>query len=203
MGPRPTETQVPTATAATTPNATLTFTPLTPLPTSTPTATAVPTPRPTSTSTRVPSATVLILPATQWVRSGETVVAYIVVDAVTHLYAVDVRLAFDASKLQVEDADGDAANGVQIEHGDFFNPEEGFTVRNVADNANGQVQYVFALKAPALPRSGTGVLARITFRGKAEGVSDVRFTSVMLSDEQAMAIPATVEHGQITVLPAQ
>jgi hypothetical protein len=199
QGPRPTETPVPTTIPAATPSAT----PLTPLPTRTRTATALPTPVPTSTPTRVPSATVLILPATQWVRSGESVVAYVVVDAVTRLYAVDLRLAFDARKLQVEDADGDAANGVQIEHGDLLNPDEGFAVRNVTDNTSGQVQYVFALKAPALPRSGTGTLARITFRGVAEGASDITLASVLLANEQAQQIPATVEHGAITVLPAQ
>jgi hypothetical protein len=189
-GPAPTETAVPTATETE---------PAVPTATDTGVPTRRPTVTPTGTDTPLPPPTVLILPAWQAVRQGETVEAYVVVDAVADLYALDVRLTFDASKLEVVDADGDAANGVQIEPGGFLDPTQGFTVRNEADNASGEVQYVFALTAPALPVSGTGVLARITFRGIAEGESEVTLASVMLSDPQAQSIPVMLEHGAIAV----
>jgi hypothetical protein len=207
VGPAPTETSVPTATETEAPAATPTETGVpaatvtdTGVPTARPTATPTVARTPTSTVTPRPPTTVLILPARQAVPRGETVVAYVVVDAVADLYAVDVRLRFDASKLEVVDADGNAANGVQIEPGGFLDPAQGFTVRNVADNASGEAQYVFALTAPALPVSGTGVLARITFLGIAEGESDVTLASVMLSDAHAQSIPAVVEHGVIAVV---
>jgi LysM repeat protein len=145
---------------------------------------------------------VLVNPPSQSVDVGQTATVEIKVDTVTNLYGVDIRLTFDTAKLEAQDADGNSANGVQIEPGDFLNPAEGFLAQNVADNATGQVQYVFALMAPATPKSGTGVLARISFRAKAQGNAVISLDSVTLSDEQAQPIAATLMNGSITVLAA-
>ncbi len=145
---------------------------------------------------------VLVNPPSQSVQVGQTATVEIKVDTVTNLYGVDIRLTFDAAKLEAQDADGNSANGVQIEPGSFLNPAEGFLAQNLADNATGQVQYVFALMAPATPKSGTGVLAKITFRAKAQGNAVISLDSVTLSNEQAQPIPATLMNGSITVLPA-
>jgi LysM repeat protein len=91
---------------------------------------------------------------------------------------------------------------VQVEQGSFLNPAQGFMAQNVADNTSGQVQYAFVLLTPAPAASGTGVLAKITFKAKAAGNALITLNSVTLSDNQAMPITATLVSGSITVLPA-
>jgi LysM repeat protein len=144
---------------------------------------------------------VLVDPPSQSVDVGQTVSVNIKVDTVTNLYGVDIRLTFDAAKLEAQDAI-DTMAGVQIAQGDFLNPAQGFMAQNIADNTTGEVRYVFALMAPASAVSGTGVLARITFRAKAQGTAAITLTSVTLSNNQAEPIAATLMNGSITVLPA-
>lgn len=143
---------------------------------------------------------VMVDPPSQSVDVGQTVTVDIKVDAVTNLYGVDLRMTFDAAKLEAQDAIATMA-GVQIQQGNFLDPAQGFMAANSVDNTTGAVQYVFALMAPAPAASGTGVLARITFRAKAQGTAAVAFTAVTLSDNQAQPITTTPMDGSITVLP--
>jgi len=143
---------------------------------------------------------VLVDPPSQSVDQGQTVTVDIKVDTVTNLYGVDIRLTFDATKLEAQDAIG-TMTGVQIEQGSFLDPAQGFMAENSADNTTGEVRYVFALMAPAPAASGTGVLARITFLAKASGTAVVSLDSVTLSDNQAQPIAATLMDGSITILP--
>jgi len=153
-------------------------------------------------STALAQATIILVnPPSQSVELNQMVSVEVKVDTVTSLYGVDIRLTFDATKLEAQDADGNAANGVQIAPGSFLNAAQGFLAQNSADNTTGQVQYVFALMAPATAVSGTGVLARITFRAKASGNAMVTLNSVTLSNDQAQPIPVTLMSGSVTVLP--
>jgi len=144
---------------------------------------------------------VLVDPPSQSVNVNATTTVEIKVDTVTNLYGVDVRLTFDATKLEAQDANSTLA-GVQVEQGSFLSPAQGFMAQNVADNTSGQVQYAFVLLTPAPAASGTGVLAKITFKAKAAGNALITLNSVTLSDNQAMPITATLVSGSITVLPA-
>ncbi len=144
---------------------------------------------------------VLVSPPSQSVDVGQTVTVEIKADTVTNLYGVDIRLSFDAAKLEAQDADGNSANGVQMAPGNLMDPAQGFLAQNSVNNTTGQAQYVFALMSPASPVSGTGVLASITFRAKAAGNAVISLDSVTLSNEQAQPIPATLMNGSITVLP--
>lgn len=144
---------------------------------------------------------VLVNPPSQSVNVNATTTVEIKVDTVTNLYGLDVRLTFDAAKLEAQDANT-SLSGVQIEQGNFLNPLQGFMAQNVADNTTGQVQYAFVMLTPAPAVSGTGVLARITFKAKAAGNALVTLNSVALSNDQAMPIVATLVSGSITVLPA-
>ncbi len=141
---------------------------------------------------------VLVVPASSTVAPGEVVAIEIQVRDVVDLYGVDVTLTFDAARLEVEDADGDPGNGVQIEPGDFLDPAQGYLVTNEADNATGQVRYVFALMAPAAPASGSGVLARITFRARSPGSSTLDVNALLVNFD-AQSIPVAVSGGRITV----
>jgi hypothetical protein len=144
------------------------------------------------------STQVLLVPASGVVMLGQTIAVEVRVQDVTDLYGVDIRLNFDATKLQVQDADGDPGNGVQIEEGNFPDPAQGRVAQNLADNSTGQVRYVVALFAPAPAVSGSGVTARITFLGIAPGISLLDLAAT-LADDSAQPIPATVTGGQITV----
>lgn len=147
------------------------------------------------------TATVSVSPPSQSVNVGQNATVEIRVDSVTNLYGVDIRLSFDSSKLDAVDADGNSANGIQIQPGSFLDPAQGFMAQNIANNTTGQVQYVFALMSPAAPVSGSGVLARIVFTGKAAGTAAITLTSVTLSNAQAQPITATVTNGAVTVVP--
>jgi LysM repeat protein len=143
---------------------------------------------------------VLVDPPSQSVDVGQTVSVDVKVDSVTNLYGLDVRLAFDAAKLEVQDANGSMA-GIQVEPGSFLNPAQGFMAENSADNTAGEVRYVFTLTAPAPAASGSGVLARITFRAKASGTAAITLSEVTLLDNQVQPIAATLMDGSVTVLP--
>jgi len=145
---------------------------------------------------------VLVNPPSQSVEVNQTVSVDIKVETVTNLYGVDVRLTFDAAKLEAQDSDGNTGNGVQIAPGNFLDPAQGFLAQNTVNNTTGQVQYVFALMAPAAAVSGSGTVARITFKGKAAGAATITLNSVTLSNDQAQPIAATLMNGSITVVPA-
>ncbi len=143
---------------------------------------------------------VLVDPPSQSVDVGQTVSVNVKVDSVTNLYGVDVRLSFDKAKLEVQDANGSMA-GIQVEPGSFLNPALGFMAENSADNTAGEVRYVFTLTAPAPAASGSGVLARITFKAKASGTAAITLSEVILLDDQVQPIAATLMDGSVTVLP--
>ena len=146
------------------------------------------------------STIVLVNPPSQSVNVNQNVTVEIKVDGVTNLYGVDLRVTFDKAKLEVQDSDA-ALSGLQIGAGDFLPVAQGFVAQNTADNATGQAQFVFALMAPATPKTGTGVLARITFKAKASGNAVVTLSTMTLSNEQAQPIATTLMNGSITVLP--
>jgi len=113
-----------------------------------------------------------------------------------NLYAAQVELTFDPAIVQVEDAYG-FEPGIQIEEGDFPLPE--VVIRNQVDNETGIIQYAVSLIGSNAGISGSGLLARVTLHGRDLGISDLRFTRVILSDPQSAQISARSEDGLISV----
>jgi len=148
------------------------------------------------------AATVAISPASTSVALGQTTLVEVVVQNVTGLYGVDVRLSFDPTRLEVQDANPGVA-GVQIEPGPFLDVSQGFVAQNTADNTQGRINYAMSLLSPAAPVNGTGVVMRITFKGIAAGQSAVTFASVLLSDRNGTQIPSTTVPGTVTVTAVQ
>ncbi len=130
--------------------------------------------------------------------SGGTVTVEVRVQDVENLYGVDLGLSFDPSLLSVEDADLEQA-GVQIADGDLFNAFDLFRVRNVAINETGGISYTAALMNPALPVSGNGVVARITFRALGGGSGGIVFTRALLGNQQAQQIPVSVSGATVSI----
>jgi len=147
---------------------------------------------------RADGATVALIPSASSVPVGGTVTLDVQIQNVTGLFGVEVRLSFDPTRLQVQDALA-YQTGVQIQPGTFPNPADGFVAVNSADNASGTIIYAMTLLAPASPVSGTGTLARIVFQGVSGGSASVIFTSVSLLNNLTQPIAASTQNATITV----
>ncbi|MFQ5593113.1 MAG: LysM peptidoglycan-binding domain-containing protein [Anaerolineae bacterium] len=146
------------------------------------------------------SAAILLDPSAATVGVAETVVVNIRVQDVIDLFGADVRLEYDPEIVEVVDANT-LVPGTQISSGDFpdISGGKGFVAQNTVNPDEGTIGYAMTLLSPTEPVSGSGTLASITFRGKAQGNSDVSFTSALLSDVSANQIPASKTGGAITV----
>ena len=146
------------------------------------------------------SAAVSVDPSAATVGVGETVVVNVRVQDVSDLFGADVRLEYDPGIVEVVDANT-LVPGTQISSGDFpdISGGKGFVAQNTVNPDEGTIGYAMTLLSPAAPVSGSGTLASITFRGKAQGSSDITFTSVLLSDVSANQIPASRTGGAISV----
>jgi len=130
---------------------------------------------------------------------GDTTTVDIRVESVTGLHGAEVYLSFDPMLLEVVDDDPDA-EGVQIQPGTFLSPD--FVSQNLVDHTTGEIEFSLSQLPPHGPVSGSGVLATITFQGKAVGTSALTFIDVVLSDDDGEAISAEVRDGDITVVSA-
>lgn len=144
------------------------------------------------------STQVLVVPPSSVMAVGAAVTVEVQVHDVLDLYGVDIQIAFDPTVLQVQDADGNSANGVQITPGSFLTGGPGFTALNKADNSSGQIRYMYTRWAPAVAVSGGGVLARITFLGQGPGSSGLPL-QMQLANDRAESLPAAVSDGVIVV----
>ncbi|MCP4165111.1 MAG: hypothetical protein GY759_04360 [Chloroflexi bacterium] len=115
---------------------------------------------------------------------GKEVELDIQVEEVSDLYAAHLRLTFDPTTLRVQDADPrDSAPGIQIHVGDFLDPFNQFILVNEVDNSIGIIDFAVTQLAPALARSGSGVLAMVPFEVKGESSSEVALISARLLDD--------------------
>ena len=108
--------------------------------------------------------TVRIAPEDTQVIPGDTVdVAVEVVNAVD-LYAIDVLLEYDPQAVEVLDMDEELP-GIQVSIGTFLEP--GFVILNLVDNEMGRLRLAMTQLNPATPKTGTGAIVVVKFKGKA------------------------------------
>lgn len=107
-------------------------------------------------------------------------------DNFTNVYGAQIEMSFDETILQV--------TGGKLTPGSCPAPD--FVQANTANNATGVISYVVTQLNPTTPCNG-GVLAKIDFECVAEGVSNVSFTSSIVSDQNANAITHTVQNGTV------
>lgn len=151
---------------------------------------------PPSSTVLAADATVRIIPAATDVDVQQTAVLQVYVDDIANLSGAEFHISFDASRLEVIDADA-SKEGVQVNIGDFLVAD--FVAQNEVDNSAGRIDFGIAQMAPNTPVSGSGTLASITFRGIAAGSANVTLDSVLMSDANGAAIPVSTESGSITV----
>lgn len=131
---------------------------------------------------------------------GLTGTVLIQVRSVSDLYGADVQLSFDPQVIEVVDADP-STGGLQVQAGDFLAP--GFLIRNTADNEAGTVWYAMTQLNPSQPKSGSGTLIIVTFRGKKEGgSSEIVIESATLATRWGETIPLILENGRVQVVSA-
>jgi LysM repeat protein len=140
--------------------------------------------------------TALLTPAYQSISIGESVPVVLRLEDVDDLYGYQVELSFDPALVEVVDADAGKA-GVQVSLGSFLQPD--FVPQNNADNTSGSIVCVVSQLAPTSAVSGSGTLLTVTFKGKANGLTNIVFADLKLAKSDGTAISATVQNGQIQV----
>jgi hypothetical protein len=139
-------------------------------------------------------------PATLEIGQGQIATLNIVLENASEVYAIDVRLKFDPTVLEVVDADP-AKEGVQAMPGVFPKPD--YVARNTVDNQAGTLMYVITQMNPTLPANGRGTVITLQVRGKASGRSSpVTVESVGIADRLGNLLAASTENGAVTVVGA-
>jgi LysM repeat protein len=149
-----------------------------------------------SASTLAAGADARLLPTSQTINVGAQTTVTLRLENVQDLYGYQTAIVFNPSLLEVVDADPGQA-GIQVQLGNFVKPD--FSPQNSADNSVGAIVCVVSQLNPTPPVSGSGALLTITFRGKTQGVSEVRFTELKLAKSDGSQIAVTRYDASITV----
>ena len=142
------------------------------------------------------SATAALTPASQDIDVGQVTTVVFRVEDVENLYGYQTTIVFDPALLEVVDADA-GAPGIQVTLGNFVKPD--FVHKNTADNGVGTIICVVSQMAPSAGVSGSGDLFTISFRGKAQGTSNVTITDLKLSNADGVEISTTLHGAQVSV----
>lgn len=139
------------------------------------------------------SCLVRMQPNPMTVEVGETAQLVVEIVDVQDLYGVDLLIDFDPHVLEVVDAYPDQ-EGIQVSLGTFLDP--GLEIRNLADNTTGTVRFAMTELNPSEPKSGSGVLVVITFKGKNISSSSLlTFQKVQLARRDGVEIQTDIENG--------
>lgn len=142
-------------------------------------------------SSSVPAQGLVFNPAISNVGVGGTTTVNIEIDAVTNLYGYQFEVNYDDTKVSASGA--------------FVN-----SFLDTATNANvppgwnhvcaaGVCKFAASRVAPALPLTGSGTVAQITFTGSAPGDVSLTFADHVLSDKDAAALTHSVSTAVIHV----
>jgi hypothetical protein len=112
------------------------------------------------------------------------------------VHGVEVHLSFDPAKLQVADADGEPANGVQVAAEGGLFPLDGQVVVQVVDNAAGTILFAMSQEGGAGVQDATNAaIATITWQAAVdcatvtqEDCSQVSIVDALMSDADGYAI---------------
>ena len=144
------------------------------------------------------NATAELTPVSQNIDVGQTTTVTFRVQNVEMLFGYQTTITFNPSILEVVDQDA-GKPGNQVILGSFLQAD--FVQKNIADNGTGEITCVVSQLAPTGAVSGSGDLLTITFRGKAQGVSEVRFSDLKLAKSDGMEISTTLVDAEVSVGP--
>jgi hypothetical protein len=137
---------------------------------------------------------VKIAPNETTMSVGQTIEVTVQVENIANLYGVEMLITFDSNLLEVIDANPNLP-GTQIAPGEFF--RGGFEGANSV--TGGTIDYAMQQVSPNPPSSGSGVLARISFRGIGSGTANIRIEDLNMSNQAGQGIGAAIHGAQITV----
>lgn len=141
------------------------------------------------------------------VAVGQTFTVNLYLQDIVDAYGADIRMCFDSTIIEAQDADA-FAPGIQIQPlGSFMNP--GFVIKKEASNTpdasrdecknSGFAWYAFTQLNPAQPVSGSGPIAAVTFKSLKAGVSPLTIAYQKAADRNGMEIPTTHQDGSVKV----
>lgn len=132
---------------------------------------------------------------------GDEFIIAIHLQDITDMYGIELQLSFNPSLLQVQD-DKPGTVGIQIQPGEFPDPQLCFSPQNAADNTVGSIAYAVSLLNPSPTATGSGVLARVRFRAIGAGVSDIIISRAVIVASDSCCLEVTTENGVINVATA-
>jgi LysM repeat protein len=138
----------------------------------------------------------VLMPASQNIDVGQVTTVTLRVENIESLYGYQAAIIFNPAILEVIDADA-GRPGIQVGLGNFLQPD--FVQQNSADNSVGAIICVVSQLSPTTAVNGSGDLFTISFRGKAQGLSNVQFTDLKLARSDGMEISVTRQNAQVTV----
>ncbi len=127
---------------------------------------------------------------------NQEVTVQILIEDIANLFGGSVQIDFDPSVIQVVDSDS-SKDDIQIKPGNY--PIPSFVALNLVDNVNGFIDYAASQLGGDEPSNGSGVILEVTFKGIANGSSEINFVDIKLSTNEAKYIPYTAQNGRITV----
>lgn len=139
------------------------------------------------------SVTVQLSAAQPNIKTGsEFFLDLLAVDA-PKVYGLQLVVKYDPKVLQLVDAN-ENKNGVQIEHGNFFNRQQFFTLINKNDPLSGTIKYTVSQVNPAKSVVGNGRLARLFFKSKGiEGNTEVIVTQAKFGTRDGKIIDSQTQ----------
>jgi hypothetical protein len=146
-------------------------------------------------------------PVVSIVDVGETFVVNLYLQDIVDAYGADIRMCFDPTIIEAQDADP-LAPDIQIQPvGSFMTP--GFVIKREASNTpdaergdcktSGFVWYAFTQLNPSQPKSGSGPIAAVTFKSLKAGVSRLTISYKKAADRNGIEIPTTYQNGSVRV----
>jgi hypothetical protein len=122
----------------------------------------------------------------------------IVVENVTGLYAVELRVAFPNGLAQVVDANP-SLPGVQIRDGNIFAGYDTYPIQNTANNSTGRIEYILSVTGSETGMTGSGIIASIPLQGLHLGNAAMSFVEVILAERDGTRISAVMNGGQVSL----
>ena len=151
---------------------------------------------------------VSILPASVTISNpGETITVDLNITDVVNMYAYEIKIWYLNSILN--------ATEVVRPPGHFMEPSDPtkqfipkWEIKNNYNATHGRIWIAFTLLAPESAKTGSGILAKITFKGLSVGSTPIILNNypgtqgpVKLADNTGTPIPHTAQDGLITVIP--
>lgn len=122
----------------------------------------------------------------------------VVVENIQGLYAIEMRIAFPNSLVQVVDADP-SVPGVQIQDGSVFDGFDTYPIQNSVDNSTGLIEYIISITGSDTGMVGSGVLATIPLHSAGLGNAVLSFVEIILCERDGTRIPLDIGTGQTPI----